>query len=142
MRQVATTAFDGQSGSAVYLMQDWAGAVRASRRTFKALAFIAEEKGLDPRILNSVMKINYDRRSEVVKHTSEMVGGLKGKTIGLFGLAFNPNTDDMREAPSIDIVQHLTEAGAKVRAYNLVAMEAARPLLPDIEMFTNPHEMA
>jgi UDPglucose 6-dehydrogenase len=88
------------------------------------------------------MKVNYDRRSEVVKHTSEMVGGLKGKTIGLFGLAFKPNTDDMREAPSIDIVQHLTEAGAKVRAYDPVAMEVARPLLPDIEMFTDPYEMA
>ncbi|MFZ1041940.1 MAG: UDP-glucose/GDP-mannose dehydrogenase family protein [Anaerolineales bacterium] len=108
----------------------------------KALAFMAEEKGLEPRILNSVMKINYDRRSEVVKHTSEMVGGLKGKTIGLFGLAFKPNTDDMREAPSIDIVQHLTEGGAKVRAYDPVAMEVARPLLPGIEMFNDPYEMA
>ncbi len=72
------------------------------------------------------MEVNYDRRSDVVNHIGEMVGGLKGKTIGLLGLAFKENTDDMREAPSIDIVQHLTEAGAKVRGYDPVAMENAK----------------
>jgi UDPglucose 6-dehydrogenase len=108
----------------------------------KALAFMAKEKGLDPRILDSVTKVNYDRRREAVKHMDEMTGGLKGKTIGLFGLAFKPNTDDMREAPSIDIVQYLTKAGAKVRGYDPVAMEVARPILPAIEMFKDPYEMA
>jgi UDPglucose 6-dehydrogenase len=108
----------------------------------KALAYMSREKGLNPRILDSVTQVNYDRRSEAVKHMDEMTGGLKGKTIGLFGLAFKPNTDDMREAPSIDIVQHLTKAGAKVRAYDPVAMEVARPILPAIEMFKDPYEMA
>ncbi len=108
----------------------------------KALAYMAKEKGLNPRILDSVTQVNYDRRSEAVKHMDEMTGGLKGKTIGLFGLAFKPNTDDMREAPSIDIVQHLTKAGAKVRGYDPVAMEVARPILPAVEMFKDPYEMA
>ena len=108
----------------------------------KALAYMAKEKGLNPRILDSVTGVNYDRRIEAVKHMEEMTGGLKGKTIGLFGLAFKPNTDDMREAPSIDIVHYLTKAGAKVRGYDPVAMEVAHPILPDVVMFKDPYEMA
>ncbi len=108
----------------------------------KALAYMAKEKGLTPRILDSVTEVNYDRRSDVVERLSEMLGGLTGKTIGLLGLAFKPNTDDMREAPSIDVAQHLVRAGAKVRGYDPVAMEVARPLLPDVQMFKDPYEMA
>ncbi len=108
----------------------------------KALAYMAKESGLRPRILDAVTEVNYDRRTEAVKHMDRMVGGLKGKTIGLFGLAFKPNTDDMREAPSIDIVEHLTKAGAKVRAYDPVATEVARSILPAVEMFDDPYAMA
>jgi UDPglucose 6-dehydrogenase len=107
-----------------------------------ALAYMAEEKGLDPRILNDVMDVNYERRKEAVAHIEEMTGGIKGKTIGLLGLAFKPNTDDMRDAPAIDIVQDLTAAGAKVRGYDPVAMDVARPLLPAVEMFENPYSMS
>ncbi len=108
----------------------------------KALAFMAEEKGLEPRILNSVMNVNYDRRPEAVKRLGEMVGGLKGKTIGVLGLAFKPNTDDMREAPSIDIVDELKKAGAKVRAYDPVAMEVARGIINGIEYYDDAYKMA
>ncbi len=108
----------------------------------KALAYMAKENGLNPRILDAVTQVNYDRRAEAVHHMEHMLGGLKGKTIGLFGLAFKPNTDDMREAPSIDIVQHLLEAGAKVRGYDPVAMSVAAPILPAVEMFKDPYEMA
>jgi len=108
----------------------------------KALAFMAEEQGLDPRILHSVMEVNYDRRKEVVEHVEALLGGLKGKTIGLLGLAFKPNTDDMREAPSIDIVAGFIQAGAAVRAFDPVAMEVARGLLPAVEMYADPYEMA
>jgi UDPglucose 6-dehydrogenase len=108
----------------------------------KALAYMAKERGLNPRILDSVTQVNYDRRSEAVRHMDKMTGGLKGKTIGLFGLAFKPNTDDMREAPSIEIAEHLAKAGAKVRGYDPVAMEVARPILPAVEMFKDPYEMA
>ena len=107
-----------------------------------ALAYMAEEKGLDPKILNMVMDVNYERRKEAVRHIEAMTGGVKGKTIGLLGLAFKPNTDDMRDAPSIDIAQDLTAAGAKVRAYDPVAMDVAHPILPAVEMFDDPYSLA
>ena len=109
----------------------------------EALAFMAKEKGLNPKILNSVMDVNYDRRKEAVKAVEQMVGGsLKGKTIGLLGLAFTPNPDDMRDAPSITIAEELVEAGAKIRAYDPVAMEVARPILPAVDMFDEPYKLA
>jgi UDPglucose 6-dehydrogenase len=107
-----------------------------------ALAYMAEEKGLDPKILNTVMGVNYERRKEAVAHVESMTGGLQGKTVGLLGLAFKPNTDDMRDAPSIDIAQGLTAAGAKVRAFDPVAMDVARPILPAVEMFDDPYSMS
>jgi len=108
-----------------------------------ALAYMAEEAGLDPRILNTVMEVNYERRKTAVEHTRVMIGGeLKGKTIGLLGLAFKPNTDDMRDAPAIDIAQELNTAGAIVRGYDPVAMEVARGILPAVEMFKDPYSMA
>ncbi len=108
-----------------------------------ALAYMAEDKDLNPRILNTVMEVNYDRRKSAVRWTEELLGGsLKGKTIGLLGLAFKPNTDDMRDAPSIDIAQELLEDGASVRGYDPVAMEVAAPLLPAVKMYTDPYDMA
>ncbi len=107
----------------------------------EALAYMAKEKGLNPRILDSVMEVNYERRTAAVDRLEEMVGGLKGKTVGLLGLAFKPNTDDMRDAPSIDIAEELNKRGAKARGYDPVAMEVAKPILPAVEMFDNPYEM-
>jgi UDPglucose 6-dehydrogenase len=108
----------------------------------KALAFMAEKKHVDPKILNTVTQVNYSRRRTVVNRVEEMLGELQGKTIGLLGLAFKPNTDDMREAPSIDIAKELISAGARVRAYDPVAGENARALLPDVTMFKDPYSMA
>ena len=108
----------------------------------KALAYMAEEKKVDPRILNTVTHANYDRRHLVVKRLEEMTGPLQDKTVGMLGLAFKPNTDDMREAPSIDISRYLVEAGANVRAYDPVAIGNARKLLPAVSMFEDPYLMA
>jgi UDPglucose 6-dehydrogenase len=109
----------------------------------EALAYMAKEKGLNPRILNQVMDINYDRRKAVVKHLEKLVGGsLQGKRIGLLGLAFKPNTDDMRDAPSIDISNTLIAAGAQVRGYDPVARKTAAPLMPAVEICENVYEMA
>ncbi len=108
----------------------------------KALAYMAQEKGLTPRILQSVMEVNYRRRKDVVRILQEMLGDLRGKVIGLLGLAFKPNTDDMREAPSIDIAEGLIGAGAEVRAYDPVAMPGARALLPAVKMYPDPYQMA
>ena len=108
----------------------------------EALAFMAKENGLNPKILDMTMEVNYDRRKEAVKRVDEMVGGLKGKTIGMLGLAFKPNTDDMRDAPAIDIAEALNKAGATVRGYDPVAMEVARPLLRAVELFDDPYKLA
>jgi len=108
----------------------------------QALAFMAKEMGLNPRILNDVMEVNYDRRSAVSKHVEKMLGGnLKGKTIGLLGLAFKENTDDMRDAPSVDISNALIAEGANVRGYDPVARETAAPLMPAVEIFDDIYEM-
>jgi UDPglucose 6-dehydrogenase len=104
---------------------------------------MAKEQSLETPILDSVMTVNYDRRKTAVKRTEEMLGGsLKGKTIGLLGLAFKENTDDMRDAPSIDIATELLEAGAKVRGYDPVAFETARPHMPAVGIIGDPYEMA
>lgn len=108
----------------------------------KALAFMAAEKGRHPQLLNAVMEINNDRRPMAVERLKEMLGDLNGKVIGLLGLSFKPNTDDMRDAPSLTIAQLLLQAGAKVRAYDPVAMTVARPLMSDVEMCPDPYELA
>jgi UDPglucose 6-dehydrogenase len=108
----------------------------------EALAYMAEEKGLDPKILNTVMDVNYERRKKAVAVIEALTGGVKGKTIGLLGLAFKPNTDDMRDAPAVEIAQALTGDGAKVRGYDPVAMDVAGPMLPAVEMFKDPYSMA
>jgi UDPglucose 6-dehydrogenase len=108
----------------------------------KALAYMAAEKGRHPQLLYTVMDINDDRRAMVVAHIKEMVGDLKGKVIGLLGLSFKPNTDDMRDAPSITIAQKLQAEGATIRAYDPVAMEVARSLMPGVEMMADPYTLA
>jgi UDPglucose 6-dehydrogenase len=108
----------------------------------KALSYMADEKGRHPQLLHAVMEINNDRRPMTVNRIIEMAGGVHGKTIGLLGLSFKPNTDDMRDAPSVDIAEALIKHGAKVRAYDPVAMEVAQPLLPNVEMFSDPYTMA
>ena len=77
-----------------------------------------------------------------VKRMQELLGDLQGKRIGLLGLSFKPNTDDMRDAPSISIAQELIESGAQVHAYDPVAMEFARPQLPEVTMAADPYQLA
>ena len=109
----------------------------------QALAYMAKERGLNPRILNDVMDVNYDRRKAVAQHLVQLLDDdLNGKMIGLLGLAFKPNTDDMRDAPSIDIAGTLIASGAKVRGYDPVARETAALLLPNVEICDDVYEMA
>jgi UDPglucose 6-dehydrogenase len=89
------------------------------------------------------MDVNYDRRKTVVQHLEKLLNGsLAGKLIGLLGLAFKPNTDDMRDAPSIDISNALIASGAKVRGYDPVARRTAAPLMPAVEIFDDVYKMA
>jgi len=108
----------------------------------KALAFMAADKGRHPQLLHAVMEINDDRRPMVVSRLTEMLGDVRGKIIGLLGLSFKPNTDDMRDAPSIEIAQGLLSKGALVRGYDPAAMEVALPLLPEVEMRNDPYSLA
>lgn len=108
----------------------------------KALAYMAADKGRHPQLLHAVMDINDDRRPMAVSRVHEMLGEVRGKTIGLLGLSFKPNTDDMRDAPSIDLAQGLHTLGARVRGYDPVAMNVARPLLPETEMYDDPYLLA
>jgi UDPglucose 6-dehydrogenase len=108
----------------------------------KALAYMAAEKGRHPQLLYTVMEINDDRREMAIAHIRELVGDLKGKVIGLLGLSFKPNTDDMRDAPSITIAQKLQAEGAQIKAYDPVAMEVAQPLLPGVQMAADPYMLA
>jgi UDPglucose 6-dehydrogenase len=108
----------------------------------KALSYMAEMNQVTPHVLQAVTKVNYDRRKAVVERTSLLVDGLKGKVIGLLGLAFKENTDDMRDSPAIDIARELVAAGSFVRGYDPVSAQLAKDILPDVALFTDPYEMA
>jgi UDPglucose 6-dehydrogenase len=108
----------------------------------KALAFMAEEKGRHPQLLHAVMEINEDRRSQLVEKTRELLGSLEGKRVGLLGLTFKPNTDDLREAPALDVVELLQQEGAEVVAYDPVGMDHASQLMPEVEMAQDPYALA
>jgi UDPglucose 6-dehydrogenase len=109
----------------------------------KALAYMAETEGRHPHLLHAVMDINADQREAPVRKLQELLGNdLEGKTVGLLGLAFKPTTDDMRDAPSIDIAHHLMRAGADVRAYDPAAMDNARRVMPEVELVNNAYEVA
>jgi UDPglucose 6-dehydrogenase len=95
----------------------------------RALAHMADEAGLHPQMLSAVMEINHDQRRLVVTKLNNILGSLRGCVIGVLGLAFKPNTDDMREAPAIDIIHWVTSQGATVRTYDPVAVETGREAL-------------
>src|SRR3990172_4162874 len=100
------------------------------------------EKGRHPQLLQAVIEINNDRRRQLIDRLREMVGGLAGKTVGLMGLSFKPNTDDLREAPALEIAGRLMDEGARVRAYDPVAMPRAAELLPQVEMAATAYDLA
>ncbi len=93
----------------------------------KALAFMAHEAGLQAELAEAVDAVNQRQKQRLFEKISThfAADGLKGKTFAIWGLAFKPNTDDMRDAPSIDLIEALLGAGAKVQAFDPVAMESA-----------------
>jgi UDPglucose 6-dehydrogenase len=97
----------------------------------RALAHMADEAGLHPQMLHAVMEINHDQRRLVVTKLTNILGSLRGCTIGILGLAFKPNTDDMRESPATDIIRWITHQGATIRVYDPVANETGRKALLD-----------
>ncbi len=107
-------------------------------------AFIkmAEEVGYDFELLRAVEEINAYQRHQVIKKAKELLWNLSGKTIGLLGLAFKPDTDDIREAPAIEIIKQLQQEGVKVKAYDPQAMGNSRTIFPDIQYCKDAYEVA
>jgi UDPglucose 6-dehydrogenase len=108
----------------------------------RALEYMASIHGCHPQLLRAVIEINRDQRIHVVRQAREALGDLRGATIGLLGLAFKPNTDDMRDAPSCEIVELLQHEGARIRAYDPAAGAQAARLLPDVELCPDPYATA
>ncbi|HQA69089.1 MAG TPA: UDP-glucose/GDP-mannose dehydrogenase family protein [Aggregatilineales bacterium] len=109
----------------------------------RALRHMATVQGKHPQLLQAVLDINTFQRKQVVIKLRELLGdNLEGKVIGLLGLAFKPNTDDMREAPSITVAEMLREAGAIVKGYDPVSMDVAKNVMHGIEFCDNPYDVA
>jgi len=103
---------------------------------------IAEKYGYDFKLLKDVQEINEKQKEFFIKKIEKALWNLKDKKIGILGLAFKPNTDDMRFAPSIDIINYLQKEGAKIKAYDPEAVENAKKLLKDIKYCKDPYEAA
>lgn len=106
----------------------------------QALASVAQQFGRESLIVDAVIEVNRRQRQAMVPKIEKLVGPLAGKTIAILGLAFKPETDDMREAPAIDIISGLLERGAKVRAYDPVAMTEAAEVLADVDYVADEYE--
>lgn len=107
-----------------------------------AFMHISGKLGYDFGMLKAARKVNEEQKALFVRKIEEALWIVKGKTIGVLGLAFKPNTDDMRSAPSIDIINSLRESGARIKAYDPQAMKNARSILKGVTFCKDPYEIA
>ena len=108
-----------------------------------ALLQTAKDAGVEQRIVETVVNVNDERKSTMHERVVRALGGsVEGKRVGVLGLAFKPNTDDMRDAPSLPLVKALQDAGATIAAYDPAAREQAEPLLKDVEFVGDPYGAA
>src|SRR4051794_11420855 len=106
----------------------------------RALVQIAQDYDTQLRIVEAVLSVNDSRKRAMARKVANAAGGsLRGKTVAVLGLTFKPDTDDMREAPSIPLITGLLDLGAKVRAHDPVGIEQARRELPDIDYCDDPY---
>ena len=103
-------------------------------KDISSLLHTAAEYGYQARILEASLAVNRMQRSVVIQKLQEKLYILKGRTVALLGLAFKPNTDDLRDAPSLQIAEKLIQMGARVRAYDPVAMDACREQNPQMRI--------
>jgi len=108
----------------------------------KALAHMAELHGTNPQLLRAVMDINHAQRRHVVRWLRQALGSLQDRTIGVLGLAFKPQTDDLREAPAVDIIRLLLHEDANVRACDPQAAQGARAMLPNVVFCDDAYQVA
>ena len=107
-----------------------------------ALVRTATDAGSPVRLIETTVQVNDDRKKAMAQKVAATAEDLKGKTVGVLGLTFKPNTDDMRDAPSLDIVPALQAMGAKVQAFDPEGLHEARQLLRDVDFKADPYEVA
>jgi UDPglucose 6-dehydrogenase len=107
-----------------------------------ALVKTGQDQAAPLRIVETVVAVNDARKRAMARKVAAALGNLRGKTIAVLGLTFKPNTDDMREAPSIPLITALQDFGARVRAYDPVGIEQARNLLTDVTFCDEPYACA
>jgi UDPglucose 6-dehydrogenase len=108
----------------------------------RALSRMARERGYAFKILDSVIQVNEEQKRRMVSKIKEKVGDFRGKTIGILGLSFKPNTDDVRESSAIAIIKDLLAMGAKVKAFDPAAVEEAKAVLPEVEYGKDAYDVA
>ncbi|MEW6129227.1 MAG: UDP-glucose/GDP-mannose dehydrogenase family protein [Acidobacteriota bacterium] len=108
----------------------------------KALVALGRSVGYEMRIVNSTIEVNELQKKLAVRKIQERFGDLSGKVVAILGLAFKPDTDDIREAPSLEIIEELMQLGAKVKVYDPVAMKAASRLLMNVEFAIDEYDAA
>jgi len=109
----------------------------------KAMIAIAKKSGYDFSLLRDVEEINQQAMRRIVEKTKNLLEGkVEGKTIGMLGLSFKPDTDDMRDAPSIVVINSLLEMGAKIKAYDPIAMSNAKKILRNVNFQSDPYSVA
>ena len=108
----------------------------------EALYHFATTCGYDFKLLKGVISANKRQRELMVEKIKHLMGGLKGKQIGILGLAFKQNTDDIRESASIDIIKLLLKEGAKIKCFDPLAMDNTKKILPDITYCENEYDVA
>ena len=106
----------------------------------RAAAHFARALGESLEIVEATVRVNERQRTRMVEKIERALGGVTGKTVTLLGLSFKPETDDMRDAPSIDIAKGLAARGASLRAFDPVAMRAAEPLLPGVVLCKDAYQ--
>jgi UDPglucose 6-dehydrogenase len=109
----------------------------------RALSHSAHTAGKPSRIVDTVIAVNDERKKDMARRVVEQCGGsVKDKTVAILGVTFKPNTDDIREAPSLEIVPALQDAGAKIRAFDPEGMNNARQVLKDVTWCESAYEAA
>ncbi len=132
LRALEGIGFDKRIGT--YFLQPGSGyGGSCFPKDVKALISIAKDYGYDFKLLKEVESVNHSAKRMIVKKAEKLAGDLKGKKIAILGLAFKPNTDDMRFAPSIEIIEWLKEKGAHIIAYDPQSMEKAKKVISGID---------
>lgn len=107
-----------------------------------ALVKLAEKNDCSLRLVESAIEVNKKQRHRIVEKLTECMGDLDGKTIGILGLAFKPDTDDIRQAPALDIINKIIDLGARIKAYDPAAMSNTKKVIGHIEYCESAYQVA